>query len=189
MKESYSEAVLLTADHFISGKIVTAPRRFSDVLNDPMASWILLSQVELAQVNEPREIVATFPEMLLAKAHILVAIVTQEPLDDAQRHLYTYRHRQPERLYVCIPPYEIEGVGYLEKGAQLHTIFAVEAREFLPLTEGIIVLTSNPDVRLRADVILVNRRAICGLGRSQEVSEEGEAQEGPSEGMPSAEKE
>jgi len=36
MRESISEAVFVTADHFIFGKIMTAPRRFSDVLNDPM---------------------------------------------------------------------------------------------------------------------------------------------------------
>ena len=189
MRESVSEAVFLTADHFIFGKVMTAPRRFSDVLNDPMASCILLLEVELARPNEPREIVATFPEMLLAKAHILAAIITQEPLYDKPRHLLAYTRRNPERLYVSIPPYEIEGVGYLEKGGQLHAIFSVEAREFLPLTKASIVCTSNPDVQLRADVIMVNRRAICGLSRSEEVSAEGQTQDQPSQGASSAEKE
>ncbi len=189
MRESASEAVFLTADHFIFGKIRTAPRRFSDVLNDPMASWILLLEVELARANEPREIVVTFPEMVLSKAHILAAIITQEPLYDKPRHLLRYTHRYPERLHVCIPPYQIEGVGYLDKGGQLQAIFSVEARGFLPLTEASIVLTSDPDIQLRADVTMVNRRAICGLSRSEEVSAEGETQDQPSQGAPSAEKE
>ncbi len=189
MRELLSEAVFVTVDHFIFGKITTAPRRFSDVLNDPMASSVLLLEVELARPNEPRQIVASFPEMLLAKGHILAAIITEEPLDDTQRQLYTYRHRNPERLYVCLPPYEVEGVGYLEKGGQLQTILSTEAREFLPLTEAIIVLASSPDVRLRADVILVNRRAICGLARAEEVPDEGETQEQPPQGEPSAGKE
>ncbi|MCJ7668537.1 MAG: hypothetical protein MUP04_09730 [Anaerolineae bacterium] len=188
MREGVSEAVFVTADHFIFGKISTAPKRFSDVLNDPMVSWIVLLEAELARPNEPRKIVATFPEMLLAKAHILMAIITQEPLDDTQGHLHKYAHRKPEHIYVCIPPYEVEGVGYLEKGAELHTILSTEAREFIPLAEAIIVHTVNPEVRLRAEVMLVNRRAICGLSRSEEVSEEGEPQEQPCEGAPSEEK-
>lgn len=166
---------------------MTAPRRFSDILNDPMVSWVLLLQAELARPNEPRKIVATFPEMLLAKAHILIAIITQEPLDDTQRHLYKYTHRKPERMYICIPPYEVEGVGYLEKGAELHSILSTEAREFIPLTEALIVHTVNPEVRLRAEVMVVNQRAICGLSRSEEVSEEGEPEEQPSEAAPSGE--
>lgn len=189
MREAVSEAVFLTADHFIFGKIMTAPRRFSDVVNDPMASWIVLLEVELARANEPQKIVATFPEMLLAKAHVLAAIITQEPLYDKPRHLLRYTHRHPERLYVCIPPYQIEGVGYLEKGGQLQAILSTEAREFLPLTDGSITLTSNPDVQLRADVIMVNRRAICGLSRSEEVSAEGQTQDQPSQEPPSAKEE
>lgn len=186
MKESVSEAVFLTADHFISGKIMYSPRRFSDALNDPTVSWIRLLGVELARTNEPREIVATFPEMLLAKAHILVAIITQEPPYVSQRRLLAYTHRNPERLHVCIPPYEIEGVGYLEKAGELRAIFSVEARAFLPLTTASIVLASNPDIQLRADVIMVNRQAICGLSRSEGVSAEGETQDQPPRGAPSA---
>lgn len=189
MRELYSEAIFVTSDHVISGKIRTASKRFSDVLNDPMVSWITILEVELTRTNEPREIVATLSEMLLAKAHILAVIVTQEPLYDKQRHLHTYTHRRPERLYISIPPYEIEGVGHLEKGGELHAILSVEARQFLPLTEATLVSTSNQDIQLRADVIMVNRRAICGLGRSEEVSPEGETQDQPSEGAPSAEKE
>jgi|GEM_PF-2930305 len=189
MREAVSEAVFVTADHFIFGKMITAPRRFSDVLNDPMVSWVLLLEVELARPDEPEKIVATFPEMLLAKTHILIAIITKEPLYDTQRHLYTYTHKNPEPLYICLPPYEIEGVGYLEKRGELHAIFSVEAREFLPLTEATIVHTSNPDIQLSADVILVNRRAICGLSRPEEVPGEGETQDQPSQEAPSAEKE
>jgi len=187
-RESLSEAIFVTADHFIFGKIITAPRCFSDVLNDPMVSYILLLEAELTRLKEPRKIVATFPEMLLAKTHILMAIVTQEPLDDTQRQLHRYTRRKPGRISVCIPPYEVEGVGYLEKGAALHAILSAEAREFLPLTEAIITLTSDPDVRLRAEVMLVNRRAICGLSRCEEVSVAAGTQDQPSRGAPSAEK-
>jgi len=115
--------------------------------------------------------------MVLAKAHILMAIITQEPLEDDRRRLYTYAHRKPQPLYICVPPYEIEGVGYLQRAGELHAILSVEAREFVPLTEATIVMTPNPDVRLRADVVLVNRRAICGVGSSEGVAEEGETQE------------
>ena len=76
MSEPYSQAVFLTADSIISGKTMTAARRFSDVLNDPMVSWIEVFEAQLVLTNEPGEIVATFPEMLLAKAQILAAIIT-----------------------------------------------------------------------------------------------------------------
>lgn len=174
MREPISEAVFVTADHFIFGKVMTAPRRFSDVLNDPMKSWILLLEAELARPNEPQKIVATFPEMVLAKAYILMAIITQEPLEDDRRRLYTYAHRKPQPLYISVPPYEIEGVGYLDRVGELYTILSVEAREFVPLTEATVVMTPNPDVRLRADVVLLNRRAICGVASSEEVALEGE---------------
>lgn len=189
VRELHSEAVFFTADHFMFGSIMTAPRRFSDVLSDPMVSWITIIEAELTRTNEPQAVVATFPEMLLAKEHIMAVAITGEPLYDDERRLLRYSHRNPERLYNSVPPYDIEGAGHLGKAAELHTIFSTEAREFLPFTEASIVLTSNPDVHLRAEVILVNRRAICSLSRSKEVSEEGKTEDQPSQGAPSAEKE
>jgi len=172
MRQITCEAVFLTADHFISGKIVIPPRRFSDALNDPTFTWVTILDAELARANEPSDMVATSPEMLLAKAHILAAIITQEPSLASHGSPSDYTPRNPERLSVSIPPYEIEGVGYLVKAGELRPIFSVEPRQFLPLTEARIVLSSNPDIQLRADVVMVNRPAICGLSRSEEAPAE-----------------
>lgn len=189
MKEVTCEAVFLTSDHFISGKIVIPPRRFSDALNDPTFSWVTVFDAELVRASQPSEILATSPEMLLAKAHVLAAIIRQEPPYVNHGSPSDYTHRNPERLSVSIPPYEVEGVGYLVKAGELRPIFSVEPREFLPLTKASIVLSSNPDIHLRADVVMVNRQAICGLSRSGEAPAQGETQDKPSHGAPSMGKE
>lgn len=166
---------LITADFFtnqhrVRGRVFTADRRLTDVLNDQLYSSLELSEVEVARVIEPEKVVYSYPSLFLMKGAIVFALLTGASNDSGESRLSRYVEKKPHDILFTLPPYEISGKVYLRGTGDPRTLIIREAGYFLPLTQAQVVFTLFPKVKFSGEVAIVNK-ALLEIVGAVEVSD------------------
>jgi len=165
----------LTADFFtesyrISGCLDTRSRKLADQLDDRTSSFLRLEDVYISNTDRPGDIVASHAEAVVRKDGIVAAVVAREEDGLSRKYAYgSYAGSHLQRAFLIVPSFHICGYLRLPGKANLHAALA-GGDAFIPLIEGEMRLSAQPEIKFAGGIILVNRARIEALCKEEEPS-------------------
>jgi hypothetical protein len=159
----------VTADFFtpsyrFSATVLVYKRRLIDVLTDRMTDYLDLVDIYVSRVNNPGDIVATYPKGSIVKQEIVFILLPDEVEGTSkERHFGT---RDLFSIFVTVPSFEIKGqLQWGSNDLDIKKLLAGEGNSFLPLLEVSAANSLFPQVVFQGPLALVNKakiQVLCG---------------------------
>ncbi len=157
----------VTADFFsgsyrFSASVVVYKRRLIDVLADRMTDYLDLVDIYVSRINNPGEIVATYPKGSLVKEQIDFILLSSETEGTSKERFYV-PNRATLPIFVTVPSFEIQGKFQWMTDFEVKKIMATDIHKFLPVLEGTATNAYFPQVTFQGPILLVNKIKITLL--------------------------
>jgi hypothetical protein len=160
-------ADFFTSSYRFSASVVVYKRRLVDVLADPTTNYLDLVDVYVSRINNPGDIVATYPKGSLVKKEINFILLSTEAEGVSQERFFTSRENLP--IFVSVPSFEISGqIQWGRQELDVKKLLAPDAQTFLPLLEATVTNSFFPKVTFQGPAILLNKaqiQVICSGNR------------------------
>jgi len=157
-------ADFFTANYRFSASAMVYKRRLIDVLTDRMTDYLDMVDIYVSRINNPGDIVATYPKGSLVKKEIVFILLPDELEGTSkERHFGT---RDYLSIFVTVPSFEI--TGNLQWGStdlDIKKLLAPDTQNFLPLSEAKASNSLLPQVVFQGPLVLVNKtkiQVLCG---------------------------
>jgi hypothetical protein len=159
----------VTADFFttsyrFSAGVLVYKRRLIDVLNDRLTDYLDLVDVYISRINNPGDIVATYPRGSLIKKELVFILLSDETEGASKERHFGTRDHVP--IFMTVPSFEIHGqFQWGSSDLDVRKLLAAEAQIFLPVLEAKAANSLLPQVTFQGPVALVNKAKIevmCG---------------------------
>lgn len=160
MKDEVEGAEFYTHQYRIVGSVRTGGQRLTDLLNDDLTSALDLTDVEVARLLTPKEVVASHPSAVLEKQGILFAIGFEEGARVAERRFYKHVDTREWDVFITVPSFELTGKFHVRGTGDLRTMLLTWTGQFIPLTQAKAVFTLLPEISFTGLAIIVNRSHI-----------------------------
>jgi hypothetical protein len=157
-------ADFFTANYRFSASAMVYKRRLIDVLTDRMTDYLDLVDIYVSRINNPGDIVATYPKGSLVKKEIVFILLPDEVEGTSkERHFGT---RDYHSVFVTVPSFEISGnLQWGSADLDIKKLLAPDTQSFLPLSEAKASNSLLPQVVFEGPLALVNKTKIqvfCG---------------------------
>lgn len=152
-------ADFFTASHRFSASILVYKRRLVDVLSDALTDYLEMVDVYVSRINNPGDIVATYPKGTLIKNEINFILLPEEAEGISKERHYTSRENLA--IFLSIPSFEIHGqLQWGRSDLEVKKLFASDTQKFLPITEATATNSLFPEVAFQGPIALVNKSKI-----------------------------
>lgn len=161
----------VTADFFtsayrFSASINVHKKRLVDVLSDRLTDYLDLTDIYISRINDPGDIIATYPTGSIVKSEITFILLADEVEGTSRERFYTFKEIVP--VFISVPSFEIHGqLQWIAKEFNVKKILSVETNNFLPMTDATASNSLVPKVTFQGPMILVNKSKIQVLCRRQ----------------------
>lgn len=152
---------VLTDTHHVFGRVPAAPMRLSDILNSETEQILVMKEVFIYPIDDPRISVVERPFAMVTKGQIALAIPRGGPQEAAileERRQLDRIEKKPRPVTVSIPPFAVRGLMWLVPGVDEEAYFSRISRPFVPVTDGRAVYMPDASRMWEGEVILVNIR-------------------------------
>jgi hypothetical protein len=159
----------VTADFFtpsyrFSASVLVYKRRLIDVLTDRLTDYLDLVDIYVSRINNPGDIVATYPKGSLVKQEVVFIMLPDEVEGTSkERH---FGVRDLFSIFVTVPSFEIKGqLQWGSSDLDLKKLLASETQSFLPLLEVNAANSLFPQVVFQGPLALLNKakiQVLCG---------------------------
>ena len=141
----------MTETAIIEGTALTWRRRMTDLFNEGDHAFVLLEDVEMRDVADPRQVVHA-PHAQVNLEAVLIAIG-----DSAVAYAPEFHVRKgAERAYISIPPYTVVGHVHLHSGEGLRDGLDMLVGRVIPVTDAVYWSRSLGIHRTSAAMLAVN---------------------------------
>jgi hypothetical protein len=159
----------VTADFFtpsyrFSASVMVYKRRLIDVLTDRMTDYLDLVDIYVSRINNPGDIVATYPKGSLVKEE-LVFILLPDEIEGTSKERH-FGVRDLFSIFITVPSFEIKGqLQWGSNDVDIKKLLAADTQSFLPLLEVNATNSLLPQVVFQGPLALVNKtkiQVLCG---------------------------
>jgi hypothetical protein len=166
------QVVLLTQHYSITGGVYLRERRLSDFLNDRRDTNFLMRNASIARLEDPAKTLEKINLSVVPKAGILVAF--EPPQKKGTTTRFIKYPKQKYAVFLALDGMEVRGNLNQPGPLDLRQAIVSLTESFLPITEAIVTLSSNPAFIIKREAVLINIQNIRFLGslESQNIQEE-----------------
>ncbi|MCL4535896.1 MAG: hypothetical protein M1370_12150 [Bacteroidetes bacterium] len=149
-----------TASQVISGRLNSVHLRFTDAFSFPLTDYLSVDECWIAPVGLGRSPLAQRGQVQLYRPSLVFVIPGVEPeVSPAEREdLRVAKTAHPVALLAS--SWLISGRLHVPAGTAPEEAMNREGEQFLPVTDATITHTTSPELRINAEVVLVNRAFI-----------------------------
>ena len=152
-------ADFFTASYRFSASVLVYKRRLIDVLSDAITDYLELVDVYVSRINDPGDIVATYPKGSLVKKEINFIMLSSEAQGKSQERFYALRENLP--IFISIPSFEIAGsIQWGRQDLDIKKIMGADTQKFLPILDLKATNSSFPKVSFQGPLALINKAKI-----------------------------
>jgi len=156
MKQNMAIVAAMTAYYIFRGRIVTGSKRLSDVLNDRLTDHVDIEDVRVYNLKSPQTPIDTPKTLYLRKREIEVIAILEEHIVDPSGRLYSYVERVKKPAIMYIHTYRVQGLMALRSKRESMGPLIREGDVFTPMIQAEIMSATNPHIRVKTPVALVN---------------------------------
>jgi hypothetical protein len=152
------EAEFLTPELHIRASITSPEQRLSDHLNSS-TSMVELQPTHVQRLSGGQVIEVAGHPAYLSKAHLLVVIPIDEPIDAAPPATSLRKGTISQTCWAALPGYSVVGRLHMEAGRNPRLFLrSLEQRQFVPLTDARV---THPDGTVREyPTVVINRHQV-----------------------------
>jgi len=157
------EAQFFTLNHVIRGFVDNAGDRLSDILNRKNETALFITRAQLfCMMSAGKPPPVSIPDLRLEKDFLMAALPMEGDL--THRSLFRKTSGQSYEVTVLLPNYEIRGKVFMSERLDLRRGFVARAEDFIPLTSATFTYSPAPQITVRANTIIFNKRHVGFLG-------------------------
>ena len=156
MKQNIAVVAAMTAYYIFRGRVVTGNKRLSDVLNDRLTDYVDIEDVRIYNLKNPQKPLDTPKTLYLRKREIEVIAILEEHIADPSGRLYSYVERVKKPAIMYIHTYRVHGMMSLRSKRESKGPLIREGDIFIPMNQAEIMSATNPHIRIKTPVALVN---------------------------------
>ena len=160
-RSGYVAADFLAHNYRVSGEIYVRSKPLADALNDATTSTLQVRNVYISPIQSPADIKGHYLEGTLRKDTISMAILAREEDGLSSSSSYgSYVGHMLTPVFLTVPGFEIRGLLEMDAKTDVKTYLITHADRFIPLSEGVATVSSNPEITFAGGMILVNKQSI-----------------------------
>lgn len=175
MLQRATSVELITHEHRFTATVYTRGQRLLDMLNDRTTDYLQVNDVRVHRYSAPEDCVATFPEAIIRKDDLHLAIITGEEHEAPTQRLFGFVQKFPYHVFLTVPGYEVQGIMHLTREREPNPI-AVLARDvgtFFPVTRATASQALTGEEVFSTPVVMVNKRSLSLFYLGEEPVEQG----------------
>ena len=153
---------VLTASYRLAGTVKVSNSGLNGLLTDPTSEFMTIMDASLARIRDPDFLVQKLTEIRLVKAQIHSASVKRRQ-DIGPRGITRpgYEHVNVFDIAITDAIYEYEGILEWPGRFDFTALMSGGTWEYLPIFEGSVRSIVYPDLLIRSDAMLINRKHIA----------------------------
>ncbi len=164
-------AVVLTPRHRITGHFALREQRLSDFLNDKHDSVIRLEGATVARLTDSDMVIEERAIAVIHKRGALAVFGLDDPTMTLTMRTYARVGKRTHEVLLAVDALEVRG--------RLHTSGALDAvgihqlmtqpgaDHFMPVTDAVVSVDSDPAHDIRRDAIMVNRSHVLFIAKEE----------------------
>ena len=166
---------VLTTSYRIAGTVKVSNSGLSGLLTDPTSQFMTIMDASLGRIHDPDFLVQRLPDIRLVKDQIHSASVKRRQ-DSGPKGITRPGYEKVNVFNIAITDstYEYEGILEWPGRFDFTALMSGGSWEYLPIFEGSVRSIIYPELHIRSDAMLVNRRHIAtfthGLKKEDEDS-------------------
>ncbi|MCL4487927.1 MAG: hypothetical protein M1570_07340 [Chloroflexi bacterium] len=154
--QAYSQVVLLTATHSISGQLEVGERRLSDFLNALQGSVVVLENATIAELSHPGKPVARQLYVAVRRPSIVIIFESVPRVIPPTLRLYTYKPKQAHMVLLALSGMEIRGKIHTTGALDVRNMVSSPGERFLAVTDARVTLGAVDRGLIEQEAIMVN---------------------------------
>jgi hypothetical protein len=164
---------VLTASYRIAGTVKVSNTGLSGLLIDSTSQFMTIMDASLGRINDPDFLVQKLKEIRLVKDQIHCASVRRRQ-DIGPKGITRagYEHVNVFNIAITDSIYEYEGILEWPGRFDFTALMSGGTWEYLPIFEAIVRSIVYPELEIRSDAVLVNRKQIATFTHSLRKEDE-----------------
>src|SRR3990172_274881 len=165
---AFSQADVFTHHHRYSGQVATRGNRLSDLLNDPTAEILEMSDVTVSQPANKHSSAIQCGQVLLKKETILLAVPTGS-YEAPRRRAFNFVEKHRYAARVVVPGHTLVGTLYLPSRANAWMLMRETGNlsSFMPITDVMVQFAIPGADPIPIDVVIFRRGFIESISLSE----------------------
>jgi hypothetical protein len=153
---------VLTASYRIAGTVKVSNSGLNGLLTDPTSEFMTIMDASMARIHDPDFLVQKLDEIRLVKVQIHSASVKRRQ-DIGPKGITRpgYEHVNTFNIAITDSTYEYEGILEWPGRFDFTALMSGGTWEYLPIFEGMVRSIVYPELEIRSDAMLVNRKQIA----------------------------
>jgi hypothetical protein len=152
-------ADFFTSSYRFSANVIVYKRRLVDVLSDPITNYLDLVDIYISRINDPGDIIATFPRGSVVKEEISFILLSSELEGISKERFFAVRENLP--MFISVPSFEVTGqVQWGRQNPDIKKIMMSDVHKFLPVLDAKATNSSQPALNFQGPLALVNKSKI-----------------------------
>lgn len=156
------EVQLFTNDFVIRGTLENDGERLTDVLNLKSDQGLVLYEAQAASLFT----LGKAPPLRVSKARVEKSSITMAiPIQRDLTHKSIFRkaNRMAFEVAILMPQFQAQGVIHLTERIDMRKGFMMRPEDFIPLTEAVLTFAPNPQLVMRVDTVIFNKKQMLML--------------------------
>ncbi|MCB9431838.1 MAG: hypothetical protein H6668_07600 [Ardenticatenaceae bacterium] len=155
---------LFTDAYRITGRALVGAGGFQAELESSSSSYLEMEDVYISRINQPGEIVASYPTAVFRKDNINFIMVQEKRSGSgaggAQFGRPLFTRGRPVAVFLTVPSFEIRGEVQQEGKVVLRELLAKSLGQFQPLQAAQASASLYPDISYSSDLLFVHKERI-----------------------------
>ena len=153
--------LFITGEQVFQAAVATGGRRLLDLLNDGLTDYVQARDAQVFHDLDMATTVASFPSACVRKEALSLVILPEEGHEAPEKRFFGYVQKLPQRVFVAVPGYEVEGRLHLLRAGEAVTVLTHDLGEFFPVTQAQLRHTRAPFEVLDVPVVMIHKSTVA----------------------------
>jgi hypothetical protein len=159
------KVVIFTNRHSITGEMAVKEKRLSDQINERVDTMLALSNVTIARLDNPAQVLHIMQTAVVPKAGIVLIFEPPQKTVLPTNRFFGYIKKEKYEVFLTLDGMEVRGILHTQPNPDFRVVLVNSPDAFLPITQASIRLDANPGMKINQDAILINTQRVRFVGK------------------------
>jgi hypothetical protein len=159
------QVVVLNSRHVITGELTLKDKRLSDHINERVDTMLTLSNVTVARLEDPSQIIYKMEIAVIPKSTIVLIFEPPQKAAPPSIRFFSYIKKEKCEVLLIMDGMEVCGVLHTQSKPDFRRVLVNSPDAFLPITQATVRLAVKPDLPIRQEAILINTQKVRFIGK------------------------